>query len=600
MNRSSLFFWNRLFEIEIAMADVTQKLRAMQLQHQEHEECSASHSCGKHCVTAGEAYGKNMLLHAHGPSMIDNEDDDDDSNDDYEFTYEDDDGYNSDHFDIQTSSMVASVLPSAEETIEVLSDDELIEKQSAFIGKMSTLFNIDLTTAGVLCRHFNWNEEKLTTAFFEDSDRAMAAAKINPENVGTAASSVSSSSPSSSSSSSSPTTLTGLPTESVECGVCFMEYGGDEVVHAFCGHYFCMECYRGYIEASSANEMTGLKCMEPKCGRVLPDAVFRKVLDDERYGRYKALCLQDFCDKNPDARFCIRAGCGKVLYSKSPRGVNVVGYCSCGQDICMGCSGEGDHRPVSCAMWRTYKQIMANESLNWLVENTRVCPSCKSTIFRDGGCNHMTCTRCRFEFCWLCEGAWAGHQNCPGKRVNMDQNRESLLKVLNLLRSHKKDVASMQTQWTRTNEIVQAILTTSESIKTDEPVVVVEEEWSESVSDFSSKRRRVDMQQPVIIWLRGISKMEREDHGKLLRSNLDLAKPFVPYIANTSVVVAFLGMDNHNNEVEMPRMWLADMITNMNDAMRLLSEGLRTEKTLLELRAALVRLQQYKRNFDEL
>lgn len=29
------------------------------------------------------------------------------------------------------------------------------------------------------------------------------------------------------------------------------------------------------------------------------------------------------------------------------------------------------------------------------------CPKCERSIYKNGGCNHMTC-KCQFEFCWLC------------------------------------------------------------------------------------------------------------------------------------------------------------------------------------------------------
>ena len=34
--------------------------------------------------------------------------------------------------------------------------------------------------------------------------------------------------------------------------------------------------------------------------------------------------------------------------------------------------------------------------------NTKPCPTCHLIIFKDGGCNHMTCSRCHQDFCWLC------------------------------------------------------------------------------------------------------------------------------------------------------------------------------------------------------
>lgn len=51
----------------------------------------------------------------------------------------------------------------------------------------------------------------------------------------------------------------------------------------------------------------------------------------------------------------------------------------------------------------------------------RKCPGCKSPIEKSDGCNHMTCKKCRFEFCWLCEKKYTKHHyryyncfGCPG------------------------------------------------------------------------------------------------------------------------------------------------------------------------------------------
>jgi hypothetical protein len=38
----------------------------------------------------------------------------------------------------------------------------------------------------------------------------------------------------------------------------------------------------------------------------------------------------------------------------------------------------------------------------WVAANTKKCPRCQTPIEKNEGCNHMTCRKCRYEFCWIC------------------------------------------------------------------------------------------------------------------------------------------------------------------------------------------------------
>jgi hypothetical protein len=50
----------------------------------------------------------------------------------------------------------------------------------------------------------------------------------------------------------------------------------------------------------------------------------------------------------------------------------------------------------------------------WVAANTKQCPRCSTAIEKDEGCNHMSCRKCRYEFCWICMQDWTLHSNNTG------------------------------------------------------------------------------------------------------------------------------------------------------------------------------------------
>ncbi|KAG6409433.1 hypothetical protein SASPL_127472 [Salvia splendens] len=67
--------------------------------------------------------------------------------------------------------------------------------------------------------------------------------------------------------------------------------------------------------------------------------------------------------------------------------------------------------PVDCGT--VSKWIMKNSAE--ILANSKPCPKCKRPIEKNQGCMHITCTPpCKFEFCWLCLGAWSEHGERTG------------------------------------------------------------------------------------------------------------------------------------------------------------------------------------------
>ena len=53
---------------------------------------------------------------------------------------------------------------------------------------------------------------------------------------------------------------------------------------------------------------------------------------------------------------------------------------------------------VSRARWQDQRSSMLTIKVM-----TKPCPKCRIPTERDGGCMHMECSRCNFQWCWLCQ-----------------------------------------------------------------------------------------------------------------------------------------------------------------------------------------------------
>ena len=53
----------------------------------------------------------------------------------------------------------------------------------------------------------------------------------------------------------------------------------------------------------------------------------------------------------------------------------------------------------------------------FFVRDVRKCPKCKVRIEKNGGCPHMNCQRCHYDFCWCCMDDYKKHNRwyslCP-------------------------------------------------------------------------------------------------------------------------------------------------------------------------------------------
>ena len=92
---------------------------------------------------------------------------------------------------------------------------------------------------------------------------------------------------------------------------------------------------------------------------------------------------------------------------------------------------SGWHQGITC------DQALENEYNKWHKRiKVKLCPFCKSKIEKNGGCNHMTCGKCKKEFCWLCKNKYSGNHyginnfcGCPGMQYSERDSRPIFLLI---------------------------------------------------------------------------------------------------------------------------------------------------------------------------
>ncbi|KAF5399973.1 RBR-type E3 ubiquitin transferase [Paragonimus heterotremus] len=180
-----------------------------------------------------------------------------------------------------------------------------------------------------------------------------------------------------------------------------------------CGHRFCADCWSCYLTAQiSEGLITQLKCMAVSCGVSIPeDFVVTVIKGTPMKDKYLSIIFQRMVMSHPALRNCAGADCSVIIHAlESPKARRVsCSRCKC--QFCFVC-GEPYHAPITCSMlkrWLRKCQDDAGTAI-YMTAHTKDCPECHVCIEKSGGCNHMQCSQCKHEFCWVCLNPWSVHK----------------------------------------------------------------------------------------------------------------------------------------------------------------------------------------------
>ncbi|KAL9233527.1 hypothetical protein vseg_008512 [Gypsophila vaccaria] len=276
----------------------------------------------------------------------------------------------------------------------ILGENDIRQSQEDDIMKVSTVLSISNVEASILLRHYNWSVSKVHDEWFVDEEKVRRAVGLLER----------------------PIVRTSNARE-MTCGICFDNFPWSMMSSASCGHSFCNSCWAGYI-GTAINDGPGclmLRCPDPSCSAAVGQDLINKVASKEDKEKYDRYFLRSYIEDNRKAKWCPAPGCDYAVDFVVGSG-NYDVSCRCAHSFCWNCTEEA-HRPVDCGT--VSKWIMKNsaesENMNWILANSKPCPKCKRPIEKNQGCMHITCTPpCKFDFCWLCLGAWTDHGERTG------------------------------------------------------------------------------------------------------------------------------------------------------------------------------------------
>jgi ariadne-1 len=278
---------------------------------------------------------------------------------------------------------------------KVYSPADIQHQMDEMMDEVNMILEMRKEDAAILLRYFRWNKERLMEDYMDKPNKVLEAAGMGLGNSGSAR-------------------LEVVP--GFMCDICCDDEEGLETFAMKCGHRYCVDCYRHYLtqKIREEGEAARIECPSEGCSRIIDAHSLDVLVSPELKGRYQELLNRTYVEDKDILKWCPAPDCeNAVECSIKKKELDVVVptvACACGHRFCFGCI-LNDHQPAPCELVKRWLKKCADDSetANWISANTKECPKCNSTIEKNGGCNHMTCRKCKHEFCWMCMGLWSEH-----------------------------------------------------------------------------------------------------------------------------------------------------------------------------------------------
>ena len=215
------------------------------------------------------------------------------------------------------------------------------------------------------------------------------------------------------------------------CPICFSNSIKEKFFALECNHKICKSCVKNYFRINIQDgKVSHLTCLYGGCVNVYPHEVVKKFTDQDHWKMYRNLVENQeklkFLLNNPNIIHCPYPNCDELIELNNLQMGNLLPqhFVSCYQNhrFCIRCRELEDHHDFNSCEGLNEQLLseikIVNKQGNY---NYKQCPLCKIIIEKVEGCNHMKCSNCFHEFCWLClqeyeedHYAYYNFSGCPG------------------------------------------------------------------------------------------------------------------------------------------------------------------------------------------
>ncbi|KAH0020868.1 hypothetical protein KCU78_g6320, partial [Aureobasidium melanogenum] len=193
-------------------------------------------------------------------------------------------------------------------------------------------------------------------------------------------------------------------------------------------HNVCDPCYRSHLE----NEIDSKGWNEvacPECSIMLTYKEVKNMTTAENFAKYEQACIRATLAADPDFRYCLSTTCKSGQLHPGGTDEPIFRCEHCGHKHCIVCEANW-HQDQTCEEFQAVRRRLHAEnerSQQEVKKLSKPCPGCRVPIQKNRGCDHMRCSRCRHEFCWVCsadyglifrEGNHRHEKNCIHYRAN--------------------------------------------------------------------------------------------------------------------------------------------------------------------------------------